>query len=110
VTTSLTYVLELFRRFAQLFVIQKKVSAFSTSASSLIHSVATHIGYYVIDRIIPLIDRIRRAVPCTFSTMFSPHLLPELEAPQNLQFHDLRESDAFFDSLIQKYASILFFG
>jgi hypothetical protein len=65
-------------------------------------SPATDMGADICERLIPLVDHLRRSIPLKLSTVFPNSLLEDIGLKADINCHDLEASDAFFDTFGKK--------
>ena len=56
----------------------------------------------IVNRVIPLIDYMRREIPLRFETMFEPGLRRAYNVGRCIDCGNLRESDIFFEAVKQR--------
>ena len=59
-------------------------------------------GKDIKERLIPLVDYLRRNIPLQLSTVFSKALLRDVGLKEDIGCHDLDMSDKFFDNFRKK--------
>ncbi|KAG0702909.1 hypothetical protein DFH29DRAFT_998996 [Suillus ampliporus] len=62
----------------------------------------TAIGRTILERIIPTVNILRRHLPLSMASMFSPSLLAHHKLPRDINCTNLEASDRFFNSIIFK--------
>lgn len=87
----------------------EKLTCFEVNGISSTILEETAIGRQVCKYIIPSVDSLRRAMPLSFSTMFAPPLLQECKLSPTIACHDIESSDAFFDSMKNKYVFLMIY-